>query len=57
MYNFIPWECKNRIWLLHKRIVSGCKHERSVFIVAQRTVYEGVIEEGGPTKEGFFGRK
>lgn len=57
MYNFIPWECKNRIWLLHKQIVSGCKHERSVFIVAQRTVYEGVIEEGGPIKEGFFGRK
>ena len=30
MYHIIPWESKSRIWLLYKRIASGCKHERSI---------------------------
>ena len=49
MYHVIPWECKNRIRLLHKWIASDVNMEDPLF-VPQHIIIKGVTKEAWPFK-------
>lgn len=49
MHHSIPWECKSTIWLLHKQIASGCKHEKSIVSCPTYSI-RGCMKKGEPIK-------
>ena len=49
MHRSIPWECKSTIWLLHKQIASGCKHEKSIVSCPMYSI-RGCMKKGEPIK-------